>query len=156
MNNYAENKKKIEKIRDRYGEFVFRGGVSHLMDVGIRNLTKENVEETCKEIMQSDDTGRFMTNGFQCELVKAAYELAQISNIDLLVYIQREVTYDVFDGVNSYQRAIGLLKKCMEQIESDEGYDHIETLNVFESLGFEDEEIESLGFGYLIEEWENE
>ena len=150
MNNYAENKKKLEATRNWYGEFVFRGAVSHLMDVGIRHLTKENVEEACKEIMASDDTGRFMTNEFQCEIVRAAYDLAQISHTDLLAYIQREMVYDVFDGVSSYQRAIDLLKRCMDQIEGDENCNNTQTLQVFESLGFEDDELESLGFEYLI------
>lgn len=150
MSNYAESKKKIETVRNWYGEFVFRGAISHLIDVGARHLTKENVEETCKEIMESDDTGHFMTNEFKCEIVKAAYDLAQVSQCDLLVYIQREVVYDIFDGVNSYQRAIGLLKRCMEQIEADENYDNVETLRVFESIGFNDDEVEALGFEYLI------
>lgn len=156
MNNYAESKRKIEAIRDKYGEFVFRGGISHLMDVGIRHLTEENVENTCKEIMQSDDTGRFMTNEFQCELVKCAYKLAQVSHIDLLVYIQREVDYDVFDGVIGYNKAMSLLKKCMEQIEADEMYDNIETYDVLQSLGFDDDELEMLGFGYLLNDEEEE
>ena len=152
MNNYVESKKKIEKVRDWYGDFVFRAGVSHLMDVGIRHLTKENVEETYKEIMASDDSGQFLTNEFKCEIVQVAYELAQVSHIDLLVYIQREVVYDVGDWVMSYRRAINLLKKCMEQIEADEGYDNEETYNVLQSLGFDDDEIESFGFEYLLKE----
>lgn len=150
MNNYTANKKKIESVRNWYGEFVFRGAISHLMDVGIRHLTKENVEEACKEIMASDDTGRFMTNEFQCEIVRAAYDLAQISHTDLLAYIQREVVYDVFNGVNSYQRAINLLKRCMDQIEGDEDYNNTKTFQVFESIGFDDDELEALGFEYLI------
>ena len=153
MNNYAESKKKIEKVRDWYGEFVFRGGISHLMDVGIRHLTKENVEKTCKEIMASDDTGRFMTNEFECEIVKAAYELAQIPHIDLLVYIQREVDYDVFDGGISYSRAIKLLKDCVLGIEMQCDSDE-ETLDKLENMEFEDDEIKALGFEYLIEEEE--
>lgn len=153
MNNYAESKKKIEKVRDWYGEFVFRGGISHLMDVGIRHLTKENVEKTCKEIMASDDTGRFMTNEFECEIVKAAYELAQIPHIDLLVYIQREVDYDVFDGGISYSRAIKLLKDCVLGIEMQCNTDE-ETLDKLENMEFEDDEIRSLGFEYLIAEEE--
>lgn len=156
MSNYVESKKKIEAIRDKYGEFVFRGGISHLMDVGIRHLTEENVENTCKEIMQSDDTRRFMTNEFQCELVKCAYKLAQVSHIDLLVYIQREVAYDVFDGMPSYDRAIRLLKECMYQIEADENYNHIETLHVFMSLNFTDDELETFGFDYLLNDEEEE
>ena len=156
MSNYAESKKKIEKIRDWYGEFVFRGGISHLMDVGIRHLTEENVERTCKEIMQSDDSGQFMTNEFKCELVKAAYELAQIPHIDLLVYIQREVAYDVCDYVIGYKRAIELLKRCIEQMEANEDYNNTETYDVLQSIGFDDDELEEFGFGYLLEESEEE
>lgn len=152
MNNYAENRKRLEAIRNKYGEPMFRMAVSHLMDVGIRHLTKELVEETCEEIMKEDDSKSFMTNGFKCDLIKAAYELAQISQIDLLVYIQREVTYDVNDNMPSYERAINLLKRCMDQIESDEMYDNREVYNVFDSIGFIDDELEEFGFKYLIEE----
>ena len=156
MNNYAENKKKIEATRNWYGEFVFRGAISHLMDVGIRHLTKENVEATCKEIMASDDTRCFMTNEFQCEIVQAAYELAQIPHIDLLVYIQREVWYDVFDDMPSYDRAIRLLNKCMDQIEGDEMYNHTEVFDTFHSIGFTDEELIKFGFEYLLNNEEEE
>lgn len=156
MSNYVESKKKIETIRNRYGEFVFRGGISHLMDVGIRHLTKENVENTCKEIMQSDDTKRFMTNEFQCELVKAAYELAQISHIDLLVYIQREVEYDVFDGAIGYKRTTNLLRKCMAEIEEYHYCNNKEVLDTFQYIGFTDDEVEDFGFGYLLNDEEEE
>ena len=150
MNKYAESKKKIEATRNWYGEFVFRGAISHLMDVGARHLTRENVEATCKEIMASDDTGCFISNEFQCEIIQAAEDLTLVPHTDLLAYIQREMVYDVFNGVNSYQRAIDLLKRCMEQIEAFEG-DNTETYNVLQSLGFDDDEIESLGFEYLLE-----
>ena len=95
MNNYAESKKKIEQIRNKSGEIMFRMAILHLMDVGIRHLTEENVEETCKEIMKKDDSKAFMTNDFMSYLVRMAYELAQIPQTDLLVYIQREVVYDI-------------------------------------------------------------
>ena len=52
----------------------------------------------------------------------------------------------------SHRRVIKLLKKCMDQIEANEDYDNIETLEVFQSLGFTNDEIEELGFDYLIEE----
>ena len=152
--NYIESKHEIETIRNKCGEIIFRMAISHLMDVGIRHLTKDNVEYTCKQIMQEDDSKSFMTNEFQCDIVNVAYELAQVPHNDLLVYIQREMVYDICDGVNSYQRAIDLLKQCMEQIEANEGYDKTETLQVFESLGFNDDEIEALGFEYLFEEIE--
>ena len=156
MNTYVESKKKIEAIRNKYGEVVFRMGISHLMDVGTRHLTKENVEETCKEIMESDDTGRFMTNAFMCEIVKAAYDLAHISQTDLLVYIQREVEYDVFDGMPSYQRAMDLLKSCMCNIEQWNDCRNELTLGELEDIGFDDDEIEQFGFGYLLDVREEE
>ena len=153
MNNYAENKKKIEKIRDDYRELAFRAGVSHLMDVGIRHLTKELVDETCAEIMKQDDTNRIMTNDFECDILKVAYELAQIPHIDLLVYIQREVDYDVFDGGISYSRAIKLLKDCVLGIAMQRDGDE-ETLDKLENMEFEEDEIRALGFEYLLEEEE--
>ena len=153
MNNYAESKKKIEKIRDGYRELAFRAGISHLMDVGIRHLTKELVEETCAEIMKQDDTNRIMTNDFECDILRVAYELAQIPHIDLLVYIQREVDYDVFDGGISYSRAMKLLKDCVLGIEMQCDSDE-EILDKLENMEFEDDEIRALGFEYLLEEEE--
>lgn len=153
MNNYAESKKKIEKIRDNYRELAFRAGISHLMDVGIRHLTKELVEEICDEIMKQDDTNRIMTNDFECDILRVAYELAQIPHIDLLVYIQREVDYDVFDGGIGYSRAIKLLKDCVLGIEMQCNTDE-ETLDKLENMEFEDDDIRALGFEYLLEEEE--
>lgn len=150
MNTYTESKKKIEAVRNWYGEFVFRCAISHLMDVGARHLTKENVEETCNEIMASDDTGCFMTNEFQCEIVKAAYDLAQVSQTDLIAYIQREMVYDIFDGINSYQRAIDLLKHALEYLENYNNCNNVENYEAFQDIGLDDDEIESLDFGYLI------
>ena len=153
MNNYAESKKKIEKIRDDYREIIFRASISHLMDVGIRHLTKELVDETCKKIMGEDDTNHIMTNDFKCDVLRAAYELAQISHIDLLVYIQREVEYDVFDGGISYSRAIRLLKDCVLGIEMQSDSDE-ETLDKLENMEFEEDDLRALGFEYLLEDEE--
>lgn len=92
---YKESKREIDKIRNRNHEMIFRMAVSHLMDVGIRHLDEENINRTCEEIQREDDSRAFMTNDFKCELIKVAGELAKIDHIHLLVYIQREVTYDV-------------------------------------------------------------
>ena len=95
--NYSESKKKIDKIRN-YDEMMFRMAISHLMDVGIRHLDEENIKYTCKEIQKEDDRHSFMTNNYKCDLVRMAGELAKIECLHLLVYIQREVTYDVGDN----------------------------------------------------------
>ena len=154
MNNYKESKKKIEKIRDDYREMAFRAGISHLMDVGIRHLTKDLVEETCEKIVQEDDTNHIMTNDFKCDILRVAYELAQIPHIDLLVYIQREVNYDVFDGGISYGRAINLLKDCVHGIEMQCDSDE-ETLDKLENMEFEEDDLIALGFEYLLEDEDN-
>lgn len=95
---YAESKKKIDVIRNGNHEMIFRMAISHLMDVGIRHLDEANIKRTCEEIQKEDDSRAFMTNSFKCELVRTAGELAKIDHIHLLVYIQREVTYDVGDN----------------------------------------------------------
>lgn len=156
MNNYKENKKKIEKIRNGYGEMIFRAGISHLMDVGIRHLAKELVDESCAEIMQEDDTSQIMTNDFKCDILRAAYELAQIPHTDLLVYIQREVDYDIFDGMPDYRRAIQLLKNCMCNIDQWNGFRAELTLSKFQEIGLDDDEIDALGFGYVCDVGEDE
>ena len=87
----------INNIRIDYGEMIFRMSISHLMDVGMRNLTHELVNEAKGEIMKQDDHKMFITNEALCDVVECAGELAKINSIDLLVYIGRNVEYDV-DG----------------------------------------------------------
>lgn len=87
----------INSIRRDYGEVIFRMAISHLMDVGMRNLTPELVNEAKDEIMKKDDSKMFITNKALCNVVECAGELAKINAIDLLVYIGRNVEYDV-DG----------------------------------------------------------
>ena len=87
----------INNIRRDYGEITFRMAISHLMDVGMKNLTPELVNEAKDEITKKDDSKMFVTNKALCDIVECAGELAKIDAIDLLVYIGRNVEYDV-DG----------------------------------------------------------
>ena len=112
---YAESKKTLDKIRSK-NEVMFRMAISHLMDVGIRHLTEENIVATCKDIETRDDSKAFMTNGYMCDLVVMAGELAKIPHTDLLVYIQREIDYDVFDGGMSYHKMKRVLVNCLNWI----------------------------------------
>ena len=75
---------------------MFRMAISHMMDVGIRHLTEENIIETCKGIEKRDDSHAFMTNDYMCGLIIMAGEIAKIPHTELLVYVQREMEYDVF------------------------------------------------------------
>lgn len=92
--NYKEAAKKLDELR-RSNEMIFRMAISHLMDVGIRHLTDENVEYTCTEIMKQDDSNSFMTNEFQCAIVRAAAKIAKIEHTLVLAYIAKNVKYDV-------------------------------------------------------------
>lgn len=92
--SYKEVVNELNELRNK-NEIVFRCAISHLMDCGIRHLTEEAVEHTCKTIMEQDDTHSIMTNEFQCEIVRTAYKLAQYDHIKLLVYIGKNVKFDV-------------------------------------------------------------
>lgn len=146
---YIESKKNLDKIRSK-DEVMFRMAISHIMDVGIRHLTEENILKTCKDIAKRDDDKAFMTNDYMCDLVMMSGEIAKVPHTDLLVYIQREVEYDVFDGAMTYKRAMKLLKDCLNWIEDDK-YELSETLDTFEYIGLDDDEIEALGFGYMLD-----
>ena len=148
---YAESKKILDKIRSK-DEIMFRMAITHLMDVGTRHLTEENILRTCSSINKRDDSKAFMTNEYMMDLVVMAGDIAQVPHTDILVYIQREVEYDVFDGGMSYGRLMRLLKSCLCWIEDD----HLNTLESFESIGLEDDEIEALGYGYLLDLKEEE
>ena len=87
----------INSIRRNYGEIIFRMAISHLMDVGMKNLTPELVNEAKDEIMKKDDSRMLVTNELLCDVVECAGELAKIDATYLLVYIGRNVEYDV-DG----------------------------------------------------------
>ena len=98
----------INSIRRNYGEIIFRMAISHLMDVGMKNLTPELVNEAKDEIMKKDDSRMLVTNELLCDVVECAGELAKIDATFLLVYIGRNVEYDV-DGYD-----------CAENEEGDE------------------------------------
>lgn len=92
--NYKEAAKILREMQSN-NEVIFRMAVSHLMDVGIRHLTDENVEYTCEKIMEQDDSKAFMTNEFQCEIVRTAAKIAKIDHTYVLSYIAKNIEYDV-------------------------------------------------------------
>lgn len=104
-------------------------------------VTKEILEELldiCQRVLDG------------CELVKTAAEIAKLDHIHVLIYIGREVYWDVGDNGISYQRAICLLRRCVETIDEH----HELCSDVLEDLyyaGFNNDEIDSLGYGYLLD-----
>lgn len=148
MSNYIESKKILDEIRGK-NEVMFRMAVSHLMDVGIRHLTEENINHTCEEIMKEDDSHAFMSNRFKCDLVRMAGEIAKIDHIHLLTYISRHMYYDVGDNGFCFDHAIELISKLIDYIEYDVGsyqvcYEELRDCDV------EDEDLQFIGYDYMI------
>ena len=88
----------IAAVENKYGTVMFRFGLTHLVDVGIRHLDDETVEESLKQIIAKGKIEKFagsvsvMTPGFQCEIVRCAAELAKFSIWALFLYIKERVT----------------------------------------------------------------
>lgn len=140
---YEETKRKLDEIR-RKDEMLFRMAISHLIDVGVRNLTPTNIEETCAAIMTEDDSHAFMTNTYKCDLIKTAGQLAEFDHIYLLTYITRELYYDVRDDAIPYPRMLLMMKRCIGWITEQIPYGSPYTDLI--DLGFTDNELETLGF----------
>ena len=87
----------INAIESKYGIALFRMGLTHLVDVGIRHLTDENVEENIKRIMANGEVEKangvvnVMTAEFQCAILRCAAELAKFSVWDLFAYVKKHV-----------------------------------------------------------------
>lgn len=163
MNNYAESKKQLDTIRDKYGckgEIIFRAAIQYVIEFGQRNFKDEvwfnelvndvderhNLAEANREIL-------FVTRDFEKAIFECAKELAQIEPYDFLIYIQREI-YLGGDGI-SYQRAIDLLRGCLDYCGNNT-YKIMYTLEMAEEMGFDENEIEELGYGYMLNEEEEE
>jgi hypothetical protein len=84
-------------IEKKYGLALFRIALTHLVDVGTRHLTDENVDEAIKQIAANDKADKangvtaIMTAEFQCEIVRCAASLAKFDIWDLFAYIKNYV-----------------------------------------------------------------
>lgn len=139
---------RVDKIRTKYGEVLFRCGLSHLFAKGTDHFDDENVEATIKAINAQDDSRMVMTNGFQIDIVKCAKELSSINITDLFLYIQRDMVYDVFDGSIPYKHMVELLQKCVMWIaeNNEEAWTDLTC-----GCGFKSSELEWLGCGYIVD-----
>lgn len=93
----TDNIKTIKNLEDKYGSYLFRMALSHLVDVGARHLTDENVEEGAKQIASNDEETKansgfpIMTAEFQIGIIRCAAELAKCSVWDVFLYIKEYV-----------------------------------------------------------------
>jgi hypothetical protein len=98
MEGLSKYENEISAIDNKYGQVLFRMGLTHLGDVGIRNLTDENVEECIKQIKAKEEEslikGRvsIMTPEFQSTVVRCAAELARFDIWELFAYIKKHIS----------------------------------------------------------------
>ena len=92
--------KAIRKLEVKYGDVMFRTGLAHLMDVGVRHLTDEIVEDNIRQILEEAETNKeathlqIMTPEFKCEIIRCAADLAKFGVWPLIAYINEFVTVD--------------------------------------------------------------
>lgn len=158
MSNYTENKKKIDSMRNEYctaGDVLFRTAIQMLLEHGQENFKDEEwYAAAVKSINDRHDEvekeGKILIIGrsFELAILECAKKLAAIETYDLLIYIQREVFWSS-EGID-YQRAIELLKNCMFAL--CDGYQtSIGRDILLDDVGFEEYELEELGYGYLLD-----
>ena len=151
--NYANTERELNKLH-RKDRMMFRMAISHLMDVGIRHLTEENIAHACEQIMQEDDTNYFMTNAYRCDLLRMAGKLAKIDHTHLLVYISRHLNYDVGDDAPDYSRLVEVIQNLIGHIEYE--HDKPFVLSILHESNIWESDLKFIGCEHLIEEDEEE
>lgn len=146
---YFESEQALNRLRCKNPP-MFLMGISHLMDVGFRHLTEEIIEYTCKQVTDKDDEHPLMTKEFQCDLIRMAGELAKFDHIHLLVYVSRNVRYDVGDNKLSYDRMDELLRNCADYIIANEFKDPVGAL--IDGCCFEQKDFEALDLENMLSE----
>ena len=159
--SYKESKMMLNKIRDDYackGEVVFRCALQYAVECGHHLLqdpiwVQKQLDNIDVNHDEAEKEGKvlFITRDFEKSIVECAVEISKIPTMEMLQYVQKEVWLSG-EGID-YQRAIGLLKNCMEWLNEDiSGVG--DTLEAFHHIGFDDCEIEEFGYGWLFEEEE--
>lgn len=160
--NYTEAKNYIEKLRSEYnckGDLIFRCAVQNVIEYGVVPLTQNlAMEDWLSEIDHRHDKaeadGKILWIGrdFEKAITECTFKLAKVGSMNLMMYIQREVWHQDHRGEISYDRAIRLLRDMINYMNYDDE-DNV-VLQKLEDIGFDEDEIRELGFGYLFEEEE--
>lgn len=172
MSNYKDSKEKLNKIRQEYtckGDVIFNSAVHYTIEVGQATLNgetwfKKALEEIDNRHDEADAEGKylFMTRDFEKAIVECARKIAEINTHDLMVYIQREMYLNsgMMDGEPDYQRAIEIIKECMDYINMRCSFDNYcdwhDTIDAFKEIDINEDELIYFGYQDLLEEEEEE
>ena len=90
----------INDIENKYGLVLFRMGLTHLMDVGHRNLGDEAVEDGIVKIMSQGEKDKangkltILTPEYLCDVLRCATGLTRFSVWTLFAYIKKHVAVE--------------------------------------------------------------
>lgn len=159
MKSYTETKKELDRIRNEYGckgEMIFRTSLQYIVEFGQNKFLDDEWVQSQLEVINekhnkadAENKILFIGREFEISLIECAKEIAKVNAYSLLVYIQKEVWLSNDGGID-YSRAVQLLKQCMVNVEQWNDCINELTLGEFEDIGFDDEEIEELGFAYVL------
>ena len=163
MNTYIESKKALDKIREDFcckGDIIFRTAIQYVVEYGRRTFKDYDfVMNQMAEIDGKHDDAEangktlFISRDFEKAIIECAEALSKINTYDLLIYIQKELWLGG-DGID-YQRAIKIMKGCIAWVLADT-YETDYALQEIREMGFNDNEIEELGFGWMLDAEEEE
>ena len=158
-NTYAITKKELDRIRDEYGckgEVIFRTALQYVVEYGQNKFNNDEwVEEQLVLVDGKHDEAEvegkhlWISREFEKAIIECAREIAKVETYSMLVYIQKEVWLSNEGGID-YERSVQLLKSCMSWIEEDHA-SLGEMLDTLEYIGFDDDDIEALGFAYVLD-----
>lgn len=168
MNNYSEDKKKLDSIRNNWeyctqGDMLFRTAMLMVFEAGFDQMKEKEFLESClkynadrHEKAETEGKILFTTKAFDDAIYQCAHEIAQISIMSVVMYSQREIFF--YDGQDpSYQDMKRTVEKCLEVLDE---YNHCEDSDLLwdcrNRLDLSDEEIEFYGFNYLLKDDEDE
>lgn len=158
MSNYEESKRTIDALRRKYSsgsDVILRTAILTMMDAGQNALRdEETYRASCDEINARYDKAKtegkilFVSREFELDIIECAKELSQIEPADIIMYLQRELWFGGHDI--TYQRAIALLQNTLS-VCVDEAYESDYALHMAREIGFMDDEIEELGYGFMLD-----
>lgn len=163
MSNYTESKKVLDQVAKKYGckgDIIMRTATQYIIEYGQymfkdEEFIKDQLQqiEDKHRIAEAEGKHLWMTKDFELTIFNCARELAEINSYDLIIYMQKEMYWSNEGGLD-YGRAIELLKSSLEYLENYNNCNNTENYEAFQDIGLEDDEIDYLGFDYLISEEE--
>ena len=161
MNTYVESKKTLDKISSKYGckgDIIMRTAAQYIIEYGQymfndEDFIKDQIQqiEDKHRISEEEDKHLWVTKDFELAIFNCARELAEVNSYDLIIYMQKEMYWSNEGGLD-----YGRLKQITTSVRDwmvCTSFDSSQDYDTFSNeCNIEDNELNELGFGYLIPE----